>query len=200
VLTWAGEGIMGVARADLAALVEGASQVEAGAHGLLALDTFMGNRTPYRDPRLRGAVVGLTLGTTREELYRAFVEAVACGTRGVVDSFERAGVGCGRLVFSGGIEKNPLWQQVSVDVLGREAEVVDGDNLTLRACAVIGATGAGLVADLDEGAAAYAPRTRTLTPDADRHALYQQTYADYVGLLQTLAPLMHASVDRLAAR
>ncbi|GAA1431196.1 FGGY family carbohydrate kinase [Microlunatus lacustris] len=200
VLTWAGEGIMGVARADLPALVEGASRVEAGAHGLLALDTFMGNRTPYRDARLRGAVVGLTLGTTREELYRAAVEAVACGTKGVLDSFERAGVACGRLVFSGGIEKNSLWQQVSVDVLGREAEIVDGDNLTLRACAVIGATGAGLVASLDEGAAAYAPRTRTLTPDPARHELYRQTYADYVGLMRALTPLMHASVDRLAAR
>ena len=200
VLTWAGEGIMGVARADLPALVEGASRVEAGAHGLLALDTFMGNRTPYRDARLRGAVVGLTLGTTREELYRAAVEAVACGTKGVLDSFERAGVACGRLVFSGGIEKNPLWQQVSVDVLGREAEIVDGDNLTLRACAVIGATGAGLVDSLDAGSAAYAPRTRTLTPDPARHDLYRQTYADYVGLMQALTPLMHDSVDRLAAR
>ncbi len=191
---------MGVAREDLPALVAGASRVEPGAHGLLALDTFMGNRTPYRDSRLRGAVVGLTLGTTREELYRAAVEAVACGTKGVVDSFERAGVPCGRLVLSGGIEKNRLWQQVTVDVLGREAEIVDGDNLTLRACAVIGATGAGLVADLDEGAASHAPRTRTLTPDPVRHARYRQTYADYVGLMQTLTPLMHASVSRLDSR
>jgi len=200
VLTWTGEGLLGVSRADLPALVRAAGEVEPGAHGLLALDTFMGNRTPYRDPRLRGAVVGLTLGTTRAELYRAAVEAVACGTRGVVDSFERAGVTCGRLVLSGGIEKNRLWQQVTVDVLGREAEIVDGDNLTLRACAVIGAAGAGLVTGLDEGAAAYAPRTRTLTPDARRSALYRQTYADYVGLMEALSPLMHASVDRLAAR
>jgi len=113
VLTWAGETIMGVARADLPGLVAGAAAVEPGAHGLRALDTFMGNRTPHRDPRLRGAVVGLTLGTTREELYRATVEAVACGTRAVVDSFVRAGVGCERLVFSGGIEHNRLWQQVT---------------------------------------------------------------------------------------
>ena len=200
VLKWTGETLMGVAREDLPALVRGAAAVEPGAHGIRALDTFMGNRTPYRDARLRGAVVGLTLGTTREELYRAAVEAVACGTRGVIDSFERAGVSCARLVFSGGIEKNPLWQQVSVDVLGREAEIVDGDNLTLRACAVIGATGAGLVRDLDEGAARYAPRTRTLRPDPARHAVYRQTYDDYVGLLATLAPVMHESVDRLAGR
>lgn len=200
VLKWAGETIMGVPRADLPALVRGAAAVEPGAHGLRALDTFMGNRTPYRDARLRGAVVGLTLGTTREELYRASVEAVACGTRGVLDSFARAGVSCERLVFSGGIEKNALWQQVTVDVLGREAEIVDGDNLTLRACAVIGATGAGLVRDLDEGAARYAPRTRTLRPDAGRHAVYRETYDDYVELMQALAPIMHASVDRLAGR
>ena len=200
VLKWAGENIMGVARADLAALVAGAAAVDPGAHGLRALDTFMGNRTPYRDARLRGAVVGLTLGTTREELYRAAVEAVACGTRGVIDSFMRAGVCCDRLVFSGGIEKNALWQQVTVDVLGREAEIVDGDNLTLRACAVIAATAAGLVRDLHEGAAAYAPPTRTLTPDLDRREVYQQTYDDYVGLLSALTPLMHETVDRLAAR
>lgn len=198
VLRWTGETLMGVAREDLPTLVRGAAAVEPGAHGLRALDTFMGNRTPYRDARLRGAVVGLTLGTTREELYRAAVEAVACGTRGVLDSFARAGVSCERLVFSGGIEKNPLWQQVTVDVLGREAEIVSGDNLTLRACAVIAATGAGLVADLDEGAAQHVPPTRTLTPDAARHAVYRQTYDDYVGLVRALAPVMHESVDRLA--
>ncbi len=200
VLKWASENIMGVDRADLPALVRGAAAVEPGAHGLRALDTFMGNRTPHRDPRLRGAVIGLTLGTTREQLYRAAVEAVACGTRAVVDSFERAGVACDRLLFSGGIEHNPLWQQVSVDVLGREAEIVDGDNLTLRACAVIAATGAGLVDSLHQGAAVYAPRTRRLKPDQARHEVYRQTYNDYVELMAALAPLMHATVDQLSSR
>ncbi len=200
VLTWAGETIMGVARDQLPALIQGAAAVEPGAHGLRALDFFMGNRTPYRDARLRGAVIGLTLGTTREELYRATVEAVACGTRAVLDSFVRGGVGCDRLVLSGGIEKNPLWQQVTVDVLGCAAEIVDGDNLTLRACAVIAATGAGLVRDLDEGAAMFTPHTRTLTPDPARHTLYRQTYDDYVGLITALTPIMHETVDRLHAR
>ena len=197
VLKWAGESIMGVAREDLASLIEGATAVEPGGHGLRALDTFMGNRTPYRDARLRGAVVGLTLGTTREELYRAAVEAVACGTRGVIDSFERAGVACNRLVFSGGIVNNPLWQQVTADVLGREVEIVVGDNLTLRACAVIGATAAGLVRDLDEGASSYAPRTQILTHDPARHEIYRQTYEDYLALMRALAPIMHESVNRL---
>jgi ribulose kinase len=200
VLTWAGENIMGVARDELPSLIRGAAAIEPGAHGLRALDSFMGNRTPYRDARLRGAVVGLTVGTTREELYRAAVEAVACGTKGVIDSLERAGVRCERLVFSGGIERNSLWQQVTVDVLGCEAEIVDGDNLTLRACAVIAGTGLGLVRDLDEGAAMFTPRTRTLTPDPARHTFYRQTYDDYVGLMAALTPVMHEIVDRLHGR
>ncbi|WP_423923108.1 FGGY-family carbohydrate kinase [Frigoribacterium sp. 2-23] len=200
VLKWAGEGIMGVPRDGLGELIAGAAAVDPAAHGLRALDFFMGNRTPHRDARLRGAVVGLTLGTTREELYRAAIEAVACGTRSVVDSFARAGVRCDRLVFSGGIERNPLWQQVTVDVLGREAEIVTGDNLTLRACAVIAATGTGLVRDLDEGARVFAPTTRTLTPSATHTEVYRDTFADYQELTAALTPLMHRTVDRLARR
>lgn len=98
------------------------------------------------------------------------VEAVACGTRSVIDSFERSGVPCSRLVFSGGIERNTLWQQVTIDVLGRPAELVIGENLTLRACAVIAATGAGIVPSLTAGSRLFAPRVRMLEPDPKRRS------------------------------
>jgi ribulose kinase len=200
VLKWVGEGIMGVPRSEIGALIAGATLVDPASHGLLALDFFMGNRTPYRDARLRGAVVGLTLGTTKEELYRATVEAVACGTKGVLDSFAKANLACDRLVFSGGMEKNPLWQQVTIDVLGQEAEIVEGDNLTLRACAAIAATGAGLVRNLDEGSALFAPQTRTLVPDSTNHQHYKETYERYVDLARVLTPVMHRSVTLLEKR
>ncbi|AHC25180.1 MULTISPECIES: FGGY-family carbohydrate kinase [Mycobacteriaceae] len=200
VLKWAGESIMGVARQDLPALIDEAAAVDPATHGLHALDYFMGNRTPYREPRLRGTVVGLSLGTTKAELYRAMVEAVACGTRSVVDSFERAGVSCERLVFSGGIERNTLWQQVTVDVLGRPAELVVGENLTLRACAVIAATAAGVTGSLDEGSALFAPTVRILEPDPARIALYQNTFGEYQRLTEIMAPFMRDSADALTAR
>lgn len=199
VLKWTGESVMGVPRGELPALIEDAARVDPATHGLRALDYFMGNRTPYREARLRGAVVGLSLGTTKAELYRAMVEAVACGTRGVIDSFERSGVACERLVFSGGIERNPLWQQITVDVLGRPAELVVGENLTLRACAVIAATAAGVTGSLHEGAQLFAPKIRMIEPDAERIALYQATFEDYQRLTAILAPFMHDSADRLAA-
>ncbi len=199
VLKWTGESVMGVPRDELPTLIEQATRVDPAAHGLRALDYFMGNRTPYREARLRGAVVGLSLGTTKAELYRAMVEAVACGTRSVIDSFERSGVACERLVFSGGIERNPLWQQVTVDVLGRPAELVIGENLTLRACAVIAATAAGVAGSLHDGAQLFAPKVRVIEPDPERIALYQSTFEDYQRLTAILAPFMHDSADRLSA-
>lgn len=195
VLKWTGESIMGVPRDELPALIDQAAAVDPASHGLRALDYFMGNRTPHREARLRGAVVGLTLGTTKAELYRAMVEAVACGTRSVIDSFERSGVPCTRLVFSGGIERNPLWQQVTTDVLGRPAELVIGENLTLRACAVIAATAAGIVPSLSAGSRLFAPRVRPLEPDPKRIAVYEQTFADYQRLTAALRPIMCDTVD-----
>ena len=62
---------------------------------------------------------------------------------------------------------------------------------------MIGATGAGLVRDLDEGASLYAPRTQILRHDPARHEIYRQTYEDYLALMTALAPIMHESVDRL---
>ena len=56
------------------ALVAAASALEVGSTGLLTLDYFMGNRTPYRDPKLRGAIIGLSLGHDRAALYRSAVE------------------------------------------------------------------------------------------------------------------------------
>ncbi|WP_166904543.1 ribulokinase [Mycobacterium sp. DL440] len=190
VLKWTGESIMGVPRDELPALIDQATAVDPASHGLRALDYFMGNRTPHREARLRGAVVGLTLGTTKAELYRAMVEAVACGTRSVIDSFERSGVPCERLVFSGGIERNSLWQQITIDVLGRPAELVIGENLTLRACAVIAATAAGIVPSLGAGSRLFAPRVRLLEPDPKRTAVYEQTFGDYQRLTAALRPIM----------
>lgn len=195
VLKWTGESIMGVPRDDLPALIDRATAVDPGSHGLRALDYFMGNRTPHREARLRGAVVGLTLGTTKAELYRAMVEAVACGTRSVIDSFERSGVPCTRLVFSGGIERNSLWQQVTIDVLGRPAELVIGENLTLRACAVIAATAAGIVPSLGAGSQLFAPKVRLLEPDPKRIAVYENTFGEYQRLTAALRPIMCDTAD-----
>lgn len=189
VLSWLAESICRTDRDHLEPLLRRGGAMEPGAHGLLALDFFMGNRTPYRDPLLRGAFLGLTLGTTPEDLYRASVEAVACGTRNALESFPRAQLPVNRIVLSGGIAKNALWRDVTVEVLGQQVEIVEGHNMTLRACGTIAATAAGLAGGLDDAAERFRPPTRTIEPS--RPAAYDAIYERYLGAAKTLGPVLH---------
>ncbi|MCW2867166.1 MAG: sugar kinase [Marmoricola sp.] len=190
-LTWLSERIFGVGRTQSPALVAEAAAVPPVGHGLVALDYFMGNRTPYRDARLRGAFAGLSLSTTRGEIYRATVEAIAYGTRSVLDSWTSVGVPVERLIASGGIRHNPLWLQVTCDVLGRPIEVVGTDNLTLRSAAAQASHAAGLHPDLWTAAAAYSPETRVVEPDTCLTEDYQRGYERYVETTLLLTSTFH---------
>ena len=68
-------------------LTEKASRLAPGESGLLALDWWNGNRTPLVDANLSGLLIGQTLSTKCEEIYRALIEATAYGTRKVVETF-----------------------------------------------------------------------------------------------------------------
>ncbi|MGW6007749.1 FGGY-family carbohydrate kinase [Streptomyces sp. NPDC055210] len=191
VLTWAGEQLLGRPRAELPGLIKEAAALPPGAHGLMVLDYFMGNRTPLRDPRLRGAVLGLTLGSRPAEVYRAAVEGVAYGTRQVLDSFVEGGVPVEEVFVSGGIRHNPLWLRTTADVLGRPLLLVAESNLTLRACAVAAAAGAGQAASLTEAAAGFAPRVTVIEPDSSHRAAFEQGYADYRAATDATRAIAH---------
>ena len=176
-LTWLAERMLGYGRDALPALVAEADAIDPLAHGLMVLDNFMGNRTPLRDPLLRGAVLGLQLGTTPAQLYRAAVESVAYGTRQVLDSFAAVGVDTSNVVVSGGIRHNPLWTQLTADVLGRSIAIVEGENLTLLACAAISAAAVAGTTPGDE-AHAFPATTRTVEPRPGA-GVYDEAYSIY---------------------
>lgn len=199
VLTWLTKGILGTPREELGALSAAATRVPPVSHGLLVLDYFMGNRTPHRDPRLRGGVLGLTLGTRPEELYRATVEAVCYGTRSVLDSWVAAGIPVDRIVLSGGIRHNALWLALTADVLGRPVELAESDNLTLRSGAVQAAYAAGLFPDLGAASEAFAPVTRTVVPSAEHATAYAEGYQRYVDATDELRDRLHSLADLSAA-
>ncbi len=75
-----------------ALLQEKAARQGVGESGLLALDWWNGNRSILVDAALSGLLVGATLATTPEEVYRALIEATAYGTRVIVETFEANGV------------------------------------------------------------------------------------------------------------
>ena len=98
-------------------LTEKASKLKIGESGLLALDWWNGNRSVLVDVDLTGMMLGLTLLTKPEEMYRALIEATAYGTRMIIDTFKENGVPIKELYAAGGIaEKNKMMMQIYSDV------------------------------------------------------------------------------------
>jgi len=89
-----------------------------GAHGLLMLPYFAGERTPIADPDARGIIAGLTIEHGRGDLYRAALEATAMGVRHNVGALRAAGGVVERVVAVGGGTQGTLWTQVVSDVTG----------------------------------------------------------------------------------
>ncbi|MDZ7886311.1 MAG: hypothetical protein U5N53_26930 [Mycobacterium sp.] len=128
------------------------------------------------------------------------VEAVACGTRSVIDSFERSRASCERLVFSGGIEtKRPVAAgHRSMYSAGRPSSSWgEPDPSGLRGHCRHRGRRRRFATD---GAQLFAPDVRVIEPDPDRIALWPgASFEGYQRLTAILAPFVHDSADRLSA-
>ncbi|WP_370541840.1 ribulokinase [Alicyclobacillus sp. SO9] len=122
-----------------------ASDLTPGESGLVALDWWNGNRSILGDAHLSGMMVGLTLSTKTEEMYRALIEATAFGTRKIVERFVESGVEINKLVACGGLPgKNKMLMQIYADVTGRKISTPAVDESTALGAAILAAASAGL--------------------------------------------------------
>ncbi|MFJ2842885.1 ribulokinase [Streptomyces griseofuscus] len=164
-------------------LTERAAAQPVGAHGLLALDWHSGNRSVLVDHHLSGLVLGLTLDTRPEDVYRALIEATAFGTRTIVEAFETAGVPVTDFTAAGGLLRNRFLMQVYSDVLNRPVHVLASTQGPALGAAIHAAVAAGAHPDIRTASAAMGRRQENAyTPDPARSAAYDRLYAEYRAL------------------
>jgi ribulose kinase len=191
VLSWLSGQIFQLDAAGTQRLIAEAAALPSEGSGLLTLDYFMGNRTPYRDPHLRGAVLGLSLGHNRASLYRSAVEGVALASANVVAQALSLGVPIDRIVSAGGYCRNALWLRATVDAIGLPVQLAAEENLTIVGTAAVAATGVGLFPDLRTAAAAVARDGRLIEPDMAAHRRYAQSLEQYREATTLLTPILH---------
>lgn len=124
-------------------LIKKAFDQKTGDHGLLALDWLNGNRSVLMNSDLSGVLIGLTLKTRPEDIYRAMIEATAFGTRIIIETYEKNGVNINELYACGGLINNPLIMQIYSDVTGRPIKVSASSQATALGAAILGAVAAG---------------------------------------------------------
>ena len=169
-------------------LEEKAAVQKPGQHGLLALDWWNGNRSVLVDVDLSGLLIGATLGTKAEDIYRALVEATAYGTRIIIEAFEKNGVRVDELVACGGLpEKNKMLMQIYADVTGRNFKISAAKQTPALGSAMFGAVAAGRRAggyDTVFEAARHMARLKNevYQPIPANQKIYDRLFAEYVRL------------------
>lgn len=169
-------------------LEQKAARLKPGESGLLALDWWNGNRSVLVDVDLTGLLLGMTLLTRAEEIYRALIEATAYGTRVIVEAFEKNGVPVNEIVATGGLpEYNKLLMQIYADVTGREVKVAASKQTPALGSAMFGAVAAGKAKggynSIFEASQKMAHlREDCYAPIPENKAIYERLYQEYLTL------------------
>lgn len=162
-----------------------AAAYKPGETGLLALDWWNGNRSVLVDTDLTGMMLGMTLLTKPEEMYRALLEATAFGTRKIIDAFDSNGVEVKELYACGGLpQRNKLLMQIYADVTGREIKIAASTQTPALGAAMFGAVAAGAEQGgydsiVDAAKAMARIREETYRPIPEHVAVYEQLYREY---------------------
>lgn len=166
-------------------LREKAQALKPGESGLLALDWWNGNRSVLVDVDLTGMILGMTLLTKPEEIYRALIEATAYGTNKIIETFEENGIAVDELYACGGIaEKDDFMMQIYADVCNREIRISASEQTVALGSAMFGAVAAGSKNggyDSIFDAAKYMAKIRekVFYPIPEHVAVYQKLYEEY---------------------
>lgn len=169
-------------------LTERAAALRPGETGLLALDWWNGNRSVLMDADLSGVLIGLTLDTRPEHIYRALIEATAFGTRVILENFARNGVETEEIIAAGGLaERNELLMQIYADVTGRPIRVARSGQACALGAAILGAVAAGKshggYDDLELAVARMGGvKERVYEPDPTAHERYTRLFTEWVRL------------------
>ncbi|GAB3268558.1 ribulokinase [Arthrobacter pigmenti] len=164
-------------------LTELAAGQRIGEHGLIALDWHSGNRSVLVDHELSGVVVGQTLATRPEDIYRALLEATAFGTRTIVEAFNSSSVPVRELVVAGGLLKNPLLMQIYADVTGLRLSTVGSEQGPALGSAIHAAVAAGAYDDVHAAAESMGSDPADVyDPIPENQAAYDELYGEYTAL------------------
>jgi L-ribulokinase len=169
-------------------LTQEAARIAPGQSGLLALDWLNGRRTPDADQSLKGAIIGLRLGTDPPRIFRALVESTAYGSRAIVERFRSEGVVIEDVVALGGIaQKSPFVMQVTADVLNMPIKVATSEQTCALGAAMFAAVAAGIYDSVADAQAKIGSGfSRTYTPNAANAEVYDRLYKKYLQLGQSL--------------
>ncbi len=158
--------------------------------GLLVLPHFSGAATPYMDADSRGAILGLTLAHTQQDIYRAIMEGVCYEMRLNQERLAESGITVAPLKATGGGAKSRVWLQMKADVLNVPVTALSTAEAGAAGSAMLVGVATGLFPSLEEAAQAMIREKHTYFPRPEAAARYDKVYQRYKKLYAAVRPLM----------
>ncbi len=170
-------------------LLSEAEPIPPGAEGLLFLPYLSGERTPYPDPKARGAFVGATLAHKRAHFTRAVLEGVAFGLRDSFEILQAMGIQVGEVRMTGGGARSPLWRQILADVIGSPLSTLQAEEGPAFGVALLAGVGTGVWESVPKACEAVVRLATRTKPNPRHQQIYERAYALYRQLYPALKPL-----------
>ena len=168
-------------------LGEQAARLPPGSEGLVVLEHWQGNRTPWVDSSSRGVIRGLTLIHTPAHLFRAIMEGVAYGTAVILQRMEQERMPVEQIIACGGATKSELWMQIMADATGKRITIPAEQEAVSLGSAIAGMVAAGMYPSLQAAADATVRTARTVQPVPERTESYREYIRQYAATYESLA-------------
>ena len=172
-----------------------------GAHGLVALDWLSGNRSILVDHNLTGLILGMTLHTTAEEIYRALMEATAFGTRLIIENFIKSGIPVDEFIVAGGLLKNRNLMQMYSDILNMPISTIASGQGPALGSAIHAAVAAGAYPDVYSASKVMGGINKNeYLPNDIVTANYDHLYKEYLNLHNYFGNKLNETMHRIKAK
>lgn len=174
-----------------------AAKIPFGSEGLIVLEHWQGNRTPFVDPYSRGVIRGLSLKHTPFHVYRAIMEAVAYGTEAILRVIRENSIEISEVVACGGTTKSNLWLQIYSDVTGLEIKTTTTPEAAMLGSAILGAVAAKKYESITEAASKMVHYEKTIKPNLDANKKYRYFVDQYIKTYHCLKDSMHEAYTHM---
>lgn len=160
-------------------LNEEAAKIKPGSDGILVLDWWQGNRTPYTNPNINGMIYGLQLSHTRGHIFRAIMEGIAYGTENVFESFRNSGYKVDEIYIGGGTTNSDLFMQIHADVSNVKIHVPKNPQSMTLGSAMLAAVAVGWYENIQDAADNMVHYEKVIEPNIENHKLYKKYFEQY---------------------
>ena len=150
-----------------------------GQNQVYFLPYLMGERSPHNDPDARGAFIGMTMDTTREDMTQAVLEGVAFALRDSFEVAKKLGISIDRTKICGGGARSPLWKKIIANVLNVKVDVIESEEGPALGGAMLAAVGCGEYESVEEIADAVVRIVETIEPEPELVEAYEERYRQF---------------------